>query len=266
MGAGKGRGKEATRECEGALFLHSRLARRKPGRFDIRNIVRGFFLRLVCCLIMLATAGCPGSGTTPGSEYLLRVGGSSLTVHDFNQALEMDKAAYPYESLEDPARVVEIKDRLLLRMTEELVLRERARELGLRVSEEEVQKAVAEIKADYPDETFEETLLECAVSYDAWELRLKNRLIMEKVIAAEVESAIEITSEDLSAHHEKRRSEAPVSKDENGAAPDDAEERMLKALRWQKTEEAYQTWLKELIETRPVELNTALWEKVRGSD
>ncbi len=211
---------------------------------------------------LLALAGCLDSATTPSNEYLLRVGKSVLTVHEFNQALEMDKAAYPYDSLEDPVHIGEMKKRLLLRMMEEMVLIERAGELGIRVSEEEVEKAAADIEADYPEETFQETLLERAVSYDAWVLRLKKRLIMEKVIAAEVGSAVEISARDLATHYEKHGPGAPPSKIGVPADPGASEDRMLKALRREKTEEAYQEWLKALIQTHPIEVNEALWERM----
>ena len=44
------------------------------------------------------------------------------------------------------------------------------------------RQAAAEIKKDYPEDTFEKTLLEFAVSYESWETRLRNRLLMEKVV------------------------------------------------------------------------------------
>lgn len=192
----------------------------------------------------------------------MRVGNSVLTVHEFNRILEMDKAAYPFESLEDPVLLVEIRKRLLLRMTEEMVLLERAGELGIRVSDEEVNAAVADIKADYPDETFEETALEHAVSYDAWVRRLKNRLIMEKVIAREVGDSVEINARDLNAYYEKHGAGTRESMKGEGKAPDAPGERMLKALRRQKTEEAYDAWLKVLIQKHPVELNEASWKRI----
>ncbi len=234
-----------------------------PVRAPRSNGLNLFSVGLLFSLLVLA--GCFDSGTTPADEYLLRVGNSALTLHEFNQVLEMDKAAYPYESLKDPVQLGEIKERLLLRMMEEMVLIERADELGIRVTHEAVEKAVADIKADYPEDTFEETLLERAVSYDAWERRLKNRLLMEKVIAREVGNAVEINARDLSAYYKKHGSGTPILKNGETAAPDDSEERMLKALRRQKTEEAYGEWLKALIQTHPVEVNKALWEKINQS-
>ncbi len=206
--------------------------------------------------------GCIDPETTPSDEFLLRVGNSVLTLHEFNQVLELDKAAYPYESLKDPVQLGEIKRRLLARMMEEILLIERAGELGITVSEDEVEKAVSEIKADYPENTFEETLLERAVSYDAWKRQLEKRLLMEKVIAREVGESVEISAEDLAAHHGKHGPGAPVVLKGETEPPEALEERMLKALRGKKTEEAYREWLKALIETHPVEVNEAVWEKI----
>jgi FKBP-type peptidyl-prolyl cis-trans isomerase (trigger factor) len=69
-----------------------------------------------------------------------------------------------------------------------MIILERAEELGLSISSDEIQKVVSEIKSDYPEDTFEKALLEFAVSYESWEARLKNRLLMQKVVDNELKS------------------------------------------------------------------------------
>ena len=67
----------------------------------------------------------------------------------------------------------------------------------------EVEKAVSEIKKDYPEDVFEQMLLEYAVSYNSWEEGLKNRLLVEKVIGAELDKQVLITPGEISKYYER---------------------------------------------------------------
>jgi parvulin-like peptidyl-prolyl isomerase len=147
----------------------------------------------------------------------------------------------------------------------EMIILERAEELGIYVTDEEVEKAVADIKQDYPEDTFEKTLLEFAVSYASWEARLRNRLLMEKVIDSELESKIVITSEDIANYYENNV-KAQRSDLDSETKMEDINEMMIKNLRQQKMEEAYKKWIKELKQRYTIEINSIQWEKISGSD
>ena len=86
-------------------------------------------------------------------------------------------------------------------MIEEMILQKRAEELNIEISDAEVEKAIADIKRDYPEGVFEQTFLEHAVSYNSWKKGLKIRLLMKKVVAKELEEQITITPEDISKYY-----------------------------------------------------------------
>jgi len=126
-----------------------------------------------------------------------------VTVLDFNEAFEISKICLGSSSREQADDLREAQLRLLNELILEMVLLERAAEIGISVTDIELEKAVAAIKSDYPSGEFEETLLEFAVSYETWESRLKKRLIMEKVIEKELENRITITPEDIAEYYKK---------------------------------------------------------------
>lgn len=208
--------------------------------------------------------GCMNSGSNPDNEPLIRVRDRILTVQDFNKAFEVAKTAYPHNFEDDPEDFRNARLRLLNQLVVEMIILERADELGISISEEELKKAVSEIKSDYPEDTFEKALLESAVSYESWEARLKNRLLMQKVVDNELKNQIVITPEDIAAYYERNYRDTDTDV-ESINETDDVNENIIKHLRQEKAEKAYKIWIKELKQKYSIEINSAPWEKISGS-
>jgi hypothetical protein len=208
--------------------------------------------------------GCMNSESNPDLEPLIRIGDRVFTVLDFNKAFEIAKTAYPHNFKDDPEGYRNARLRLLNQLVVEMIILERAKELGLSISSEEINEAVNEIKSDYPEDTFEKAFLESAVSYESWEARLKNRLLMQKVIDNELNNHIVITPEDIASYYE--RNYQATDTDAEAIKPDkDINENIIKHLRQQKAEKAYKIWIKELKRKYNIEINSANWEKISGS-
>ena len=147
-------------------------------------------------------------------------------------------------------------------MTEELILLERARELEIRVTEEELESAIVKIKEDYPDEeTFEQTLLEYAVSYQSWRKGLKTRLLMDKLVERELKNRIVITPEEIAKYYKKHYSREQVGP-EPGESPQQIDTMIIEQIRREKTEAAYKSWIDNLQKRYAIEINKKEWEKI----
>jgi hypothetical protein len=219
---------------------------------------------LGAALLFGSFGGCMNSESNLDHEPLIRVGDRILTVLDFNNAFEIAKTAYPHNFKDNTEDFRNARLRLLNQLVVEMIILERAEELGLSISSEEINKAVNEIKSDYPEDTFEKALLEYAVSYKSWEARLKNRLLMQKVIDNELKNQIAITPEDSASYYEKHY-EATDADAESIGADKDINENIIKHLRQQKAEQAYKVWIKELKGKYSIEINESHWEKLSGS-
>jgi hypothetical protein len=223
------------------------------------------FIGMISLIIVgLAFVACEQKEPDMGKEVLIRVADREMTVLDFNSAFEIAKIAYDDNIKENPEDLINAQIRLLNQLTVEMILLERAEELGIIVSEAELDKAVSAIKSDYPQGEFEKTLLEFAVSYDAWEKRLQNRLIIDKVIDEELDSRITITPEDISAFYQKNYQDR---EDNSGSTRDseDINEAIVKQLRRIKAEESYNSWIEELRGKYELEINRDQWERLTGS-
>jgi hypothetical protein len=204
------------------------------------------------------------SESNPDAVQLIRVNDRVLTVLEFNQAFEISKTAYSHSLRYEPDVYRNAQLRLLNELTIEMIILERAAELGLTISDEEVEKAVADVKKDYPEDTFEKTLLEFAVSYETWRDRLRNRLLMEKVIDYELKELILITSEDIAKYYEENfKAKAPDADSEMNT--EDINKMIIEQLRREKMEQAYQTWINRLKQRYLIEINSIQWERISGS-
>ena len=208
--------------------------------------------------------GCGEKDPGLGNEVLIRVGDRVVTVLDFNEAFEISEIAFAHGSSEQSEDLRKAQLRFLNELILEMILLERADEIGISVTDIELEGAVAAIKSDYPSGEFEKSLLEFAVSYETWESRLKTRLIMEKVIEKELENRITITPEDIAAHY-KKNFQGKKSEFESTPASGDIHEIIVKQLRREKAEERYKTWIEELKTNYKIEIDNEQWEKIAGS-
>lgn len=216
---------------------------------------------LTALLVLCALSSCADSEDRLRDKYLIRVGKKITTIDDFNRAFEIVKSAYSHNTLKSSAYLREARLSLLNQLVEQMIILERADEQNIGISDSEVAEVIAGIRKDYPEGEFDKTLLEYAISYQSWENALKNRLLIKKVIAEELEEKIVITPESISEYYEKNydRFFFNSGSKEN---PANINEFIVKHLRREKAEEAYKNWIKELKKNYKIEINRELWEEI----
>ena len=105
--------------------------------------------RLFKAVVMLsALIACADSNPANKEDILARVQDSVMTPLEFRQAFEIAKNAYSHNEMQDPIAFRAAQMRLLNQLTDEMVILERASELGIEVSDDELEKAVADITKD----------------------------------------------------------------------------------------------------------------------
>jgi len=221
---------------------------------------------LLSLLVIALTviAGCTDPKKGSGNEYLIRIGDRSFTILEFNETFEIVKTTYPHNALLEADVLKEAKLNFLKDKTEQMILLERAEELGIEVGEEELNKVLKEIKKDYPDGVFEKMLVERAISYRLWVNGLRERLVMEKVIELDLKPKGKVTAKDIADYYETHYSGGDLKKDLEKEA-EKANELVMNELKRRKTEDAYTNWIKELRSKYLIEINQAGWEKMLRS-
>ncbi|MFH2064108.1 MAG: SurA N-terminal domain-containing protein [Pseudomonadota bacterium] len=213
---------------------------------------------------LFAAFGCPDNKVEKENEYLIRVDDQVMTFLDFTKAMEFSSTAYPHNEIQNKEVLKTIRLRLMNQLIEEMILVRKARDLNIVVSEAEIQAAVDEIKKDYPDDQFRETFLENAVPYETWKNRLKMRLLMEKVISAELEDKIEITRDDIAGYHKDHYGDDKLEMETMNDTPD-INEVIVRSIRRKKAEDAYKSWINDVRNEYKIEINKKLWERILES-
>ena len=167
--------------------------------------------------------------------------------------------AYSGYLSDDPQLFLEAKSRLLKDMIEELIILERAEEIGVEISEEELNAAIAEIKADYPEASFEQVLLENAISFSFWKENLQNRLLKQKVIEKEILETIRISPGEIEEFYLRyfgEQKSKPESKEESEILTN----KIILQLRREKAKAVYPEWIRSLREKYKVIVNRSAWD------
>ena len=180
-------------------------------------------------ILLVMAAGCTerrGSEGTP----LIRAGEQVVTVEDFHRAYGLMMAGMREVEPGDDPESLDAKVRLLQEMAHEASLLEKARVDGIRLEDGELEAAVQAIRKDYPDDSFEEMLVENAIRFNDWQREMEKRLIIEKLLDAEVYDRIRITESELAEVH---RTRLGGPSDESAGEP---ENRLVERLKRRKAE------------------------------
>lgn len=196
-----------------------------------------------------------------GNRSLVLVESQVVTVRDFYDAFEIAKTAYPDFKRDGASLSLIIGKRVLAQLTEQMLILERARELDIQVSAQELQAAVDDIKKDFPEDTFEKTFLNQAISYRVWEKDLKNRLLVSKVIRADIEDQIRITPEEVANYYQNNQPQTTAGEEDPDEIP--IEEKIVRQLRLIKAQQAYEPWIEALKSRYKTTIHMKEWHKIQ---
>ncbi len=210
---------------------------------------------------VLAVLGCSPSSSEHTDDYLVRAGNRKITARDFLQAFELAKTSHPDSVEKNPSALQEVRQQLLNEISIELVMLNRAEEVGISVSDADLDAAIAAIKADYPPGVFEQTLIESAVPFEIWKQRMRSRVLMEKLVQAELGQRVAITPEEVADYYDQHyRGKA------GGADSEEKFQRLKETivadLQRKKLEDAFAGWINGLKQKYPVEVNQKLWAEL----
>lgn len=208
-----------------------------------------FFVLFLFGMLLSGLFGCAEPPGTPPPEFLIKAGSIRIFPGEFAEELDLKLAAYPYDFTKNTKEYSELILDLVSILSEESVLLAAAHDLGIQVSDSDVASKEAFVREDYPEDSFEQMLLENAISYDYWKKTLKKNLIIEKFLQQELKDKVEILSEDVVSFYNRHIDQEIV----------EDEKKLVSHLRWEKSQTSYDEWIMELKKQYPVDINkTAL--------
>ena len=209
----------------------------------IKGLKRG--LAVLCVALLFALCGCQ-TPVDVKEEFVLSAGSIGLTSADFSRELDLKLSAYPYGIKDQPNEYNRVVMELLSELSEQYLLLAAADQAGVQISQEELDTAEAEFKLDYPEDSFEQMLLDTATPYLFWKQKLKQDLIIQKLIQSQLLDKIEISAEDIKTFYQDSENSDAALNDENA---------MIRSLRLEKSQARYQEWIKGVKNNIQVTLN-----------
>lgn len=201
-------------------------------------------------LLCLIWAGCNRPRQQIAPDYVIKAGEVVVTRDQFLAELDLKLSNYPYDIKKSPERYNEVVVDLVATLSEESLLLAAAAKNGVVVSETDLRKAKEKILEDYPEESFEQMLLENAVSVFLWEQKLKHDLIIDKFIREHLMEKVAITPRDVKQFFDR----TIKSRQAEGRSMAD-ETRLIEQLKMQKGQAGYREWIRSLEQKLPVHVN-----------
>ena len=153
---------------------------------------RGVLPALLWGLVLLSLiSGCGGKEQDP-EQYppVATVNGEAISREVFLEKLGRELALFPNTGRPAGQEREDFKKEVLAGLIEERLIIQRARAMRLAVEKAELEAQIAEISKDYNPEEFKALFGEHGFDYQSWRESLRVRLLLDKVIAADVNTRI----------------------------------------------------------------------------
>jgi peptidyl-prolyl cis-trans isomerase SurA len=174
--------------------------------------------RPLAVLGLLAAAGlaaaCESTPATPAPA----ASENTWAVVD-GQEITRDEVEKAYRRAGPSSQTLSDEEALTARLSllNELIVQEillaKARELGIELSESELESAYAEAKANIPDDAFQQELTRRNLTTADMREGLRRELLSQKVMEREVESKIAVTDREVTAFFEANREQFNLAED-----------------------------------------------------
>lgn len=143
-------------------------------------------------IVLVALTACPRKQ----QPAVAVVGGIAITREEFEDELRRVKAETGDLILQKDV-VASLKASVLNQLIEKKLVLNEAAAYNIAVTDAEVEMHMLRYRADYPDDGFNQSAKENFVNLVAWRQRIRERLIMDKVVYEAVEKTIEPDDEEI---------------------------------------------------------------------
>jgi parvulin-like peptidyl-prolyl isomerase len=159
---------------------------------------------LILIVLFFSPWGCDLWETGLAEHIIAQVNEEQIPVAEFDREFK--------ELILEPGREAKGTDLENLRrayldqVIERKILVQEGRRVGIKISPEELNQAISEIRMDYSGEGFGETLGLKGMTLEEWKVRLEEKLLAEKVIRGASHSQDKIDEKDALRYYEDHRS------------------------------------------------------------
>ena len=162
-----------------------------------------FFILFVFLGFLVLAAGCgeksKNSKAMDGDVVVAKVNQKIIILEAFEGKLHLEEKKFRLEGKDSlkPDTFLWLKNQVLNQLIQDSLLMQEARIKNIEVTEEEFNKALNDFRSGYQEDQFQRTLEIEEINEAEWKARLKNNLVINKLIRKVVHSRISVSDEDL---------------------------------------------------------------------
>jgi len=156
------------------------------------------------CLLLIPFIGACDKINIFSRPYVATVNGEKIFVDDYQLRLNQKKVFLPKEIMDQPDYIKRFEEEVLDGMITEKIMEVRAKELNISVSAAELEDRIQEIKKDYGKD-FPSMLARENVQYETWTEDLKKEMLMQKLIATDVNANIKVSEDEAEDYYNEHR-------------------------------------------------------------
>ncbi len=145
-------------------------------------------------------AGCHPA---PGADVAATVNGKPITKSEVDKYYKNSQGASPQTPTPEQAGIQRLN--FLRQLIDEEILTQRAAKMNLVASDEEVEAKLAEMKAPFTQEEFNQRLQSSGLSLDDLRKDLRRTLTIDKLLNKEINTKIDITDADIASYYNQNK-------------------------------------------------------------
>lgn len=175
----------------------------QPPTFKIPPHPRKHLFSLLLWGIMGLFAACGGADPSH-NQSVASVNGEKISLAEYQEFLKSRKGILSPKNYQNSSIMKKVlEEEILESLITEKILLLRARELKIRVSDDELERKLIDIRKDYGDNFFD-LLARQNVQYERWQDQVRKEMLLEKLVKADVNQSIRVSedeAEDYYAEH-----------------------------------------------------------------
>lgn len=167
---------------------------------------RKLLATVLCVALLIGVLGVSGCSN---KNVVAKVNGESISADALNEQLEQLKKQYPnmFTGADGEGRLLDFKQRLLDNMINQKLVEQAAKDKGIKVSDDDIQKQIDQLKAGFKDQAqFDEALKSAGMTIDALKTQIRNQLVTQKLIESLAASS-KVSEADVKSYYEKNQTQ-----------------------------------------------------------
>lgn len=148
--------------------------------------------------LVLGLAGCSSD------EVAATVNGEEIYVSELDEQVVKLQEQYPqmFEGADAEARLLDFQQRLLDNLINSVLIRQAAEEMGIEISDSDVEAELEQLRSGFQDEAaFEDALAQAGMTMETLETQVADQLLTEALLE-EIATGEEPTEEEIAAYYE----------------------------------------------------------------